>query len=151
MAEPALKKDVFLALAAIAWADGQLDADEADAIVRTAVEEGIELDAIAEIEAATSAKVDLGVIDRTTMSKNDRLFVYAVACWIARMDGKVTPEEEAALATLGERLGVPERPRALAEGIAREVAGMAEGDRPARYDLPAVRRLIGERLKRNPA
>jgi uncharacterized membrane protein YebE (DUF533 family) len=151
MTEPTLKKDVFLALAAVAWADGQLDADEADAIVRTAVDEGLELDAIAEIEAATSSKIDLGVIDRSSMSKTDRLFVYAVACWIARMDGKVTPEEERALKDLGERLGVPERPRALAESIARDVAAMPEGDRPARYDLPAVRRLIGERLQKQSA
>ena len=151
MAEPTLKKDVFLALAAVGWADGKLDADEADAIVRAAVDEGLELEEIASIEEATSSKVDLGVVDRAAMSKSDRLFVYAVACWIARMDGKVTPEEASTLATLGERLGVPEKPRATAEAIAREVAEMPEGDRPARYDLPAVRRLIGERLKRSPS
>ena len=32
-------KDVFIALAAVAWADGTLDPDEADAIVRAAVDE----------------------------------------------------------------------------------------------------------------
>jgi hypothetical protein len=36
-----LNKDVFLALAAIAWADGSLDPDEADGIVRAAVDEGL--------------------------------------------------------------------------------------------------------------
>jgi uncharacterized membrane protein YebE (DUF533 family) len=151
MTEPRLRKDVFVALAAIAWADGKLDPDEADAIVRTAVEEGLELDEIAAIEEATSKKIDLGAIDRSGMTKEDRLFVYAVACWIARMDGKVTPEETAALAQLGDRLGVPERPRAAAESIAREVAALPEGDRPHRYELPKVRRLIGERLQKAPA
>ena len=141
-----LNRDVFLALAAIGWADGRLDSEEADAIVRAAVEAGLELEAIEEIEAATRERIDLGTIDRSTLSKADRLFVYALACWIARLDGDVTDEEGAALAALGERLGVPERPRAAAESIAREIAALPEGDRPARYDVVKLRRTIGERL-----
>jgi uncharacterized membrane protein YebE (DUF533 family) len=147
MSEPRLRKDVFVALSAVAWADGKLDPDEADAIVRAAVDEGLSLEEIAEIESSTKSKVDLGAIDRAGLSKEDRLFVYAVACWIARMDGQVTPEESAALAQLGEKLGVPERPRAHAEDVAKQVAAMPEGDRPARYDLAALRRILGERLR----
>jgi uncharacterized membrane protein YebE (DUF533 family) len=146
MAEGRLKRDVFVALAAIGWADGQLDEEEADAIVRAAVDEGLELEEIAEIEEATSKKIDLGVIDRGGLTKEDRLFVYGVACWIARMDGEVTAAEAAALATLGERLGVPERPRAAIEEMVRDVAALPEGDRPARYDLAKLRGLIGARL-----
>lgn len=148
MSEARLGRDVFVALAAIGWADGKLDADEADAIVRAAVDEGLELDEIGEIEAATKTKIDLGVVDRASLTKEDRLFVYGIACWIARMDGEVTAEEATALAKLGERLGVPEKPRAVVEQIARDVAAMPEGDRPARYDLAALRRLISDRLKR---
>ena len=142
-----MNKDVFVALAAVAWADGELDPEEADAIVRAAVDEGLELEEIAEIEAVTRNKIDLAGVERSGLSKEDRLFVYAVACWIARIDGKVTAEEHVALAALGERLGVPERSRAAAEQVANEVAEMPEGDRPARYDLAKVRELIGERLK----
>jgi uncharacterized membrane protein YebE (DUF533 family) len=146
-AEPKLRRDVFVALAAVAWADGKLDADEADAIVRAAVDEGLPLEEIAEIESATRTRVDLTALDRTGLNKEDRLFVYAVACWIAQLDGAVTAEESTALAGLGERLGIPERPRAHAEAAAREVAAMPEGDRPARYDLVALRRILGERLR----
>jgi uncharacterized membrane protein YebE (DUF533 family) len=147
MSEPRLRKDVFVALAAIAWADGEVDPDEADGIVRAALDEGLSLEEIGEIEASTKTKVELGAIDKAGLSKEDRLFVYAVACWIARMDGKVTAEESAGLAALGERLGVPERPRGHAEAIARQVAEMPEGDRPARYDLAALRRILQERLR----
>jgi uncharacterized membrane protein YebE (DUF533 family) len=141
-----MRKDIFVALAAVAWVDGHLDADEADAIVRAAADDGVPLEEIAAIEEATKAPVDLGVIDRTGMSKEDRLFVYAVACWIARIDGRVTAQEGDLLAKLGERLGIPERPRVRAEAIAREVAELPDGDRPARYDLMALRRILGERL-----
>ncbi len=148
MTEKRLAKDIFVALAAVAWADGKLDSDEADAIVRAAADEGLPLEEIADIEASTQKPVDLGVVNRSAMSKDDRLFVYAVACWIARMDGRVTDGESAALAKLGERLGIPERPRGHAESIAREVAEMPEGDRPARYDLAALRRTLSERLQK---
>jgi uncharacterized membrane protein YebE (DUF533 family) len=135
-------KDVFVALAAIGWADGKLDPDEADAIVRAAVDSGLELEEIAAIEEATRERVELGAIDKKGLSKADRLFVYAIACWIARLDGKVTDDESTALAGLAEELEVPERPRANAEKRAAEVAALPDGDRPARYDLAKVRALL---------
>jgi uncharacterized membrane protein YebE (DUF533 family) len=147
MNDKRLGKDIFVALAAIAWADGQLDPDEADAIVRAAVDEGLSLEEIADIEESTKQPVDLGVIDRAGLTKDDRLFVYAVACWIARLDGSVSAAESDALGVLGERLGIPERPRVHAEAVAREIAELPEGDRPARYDLTALRRTLGDRLR----
>src|ERR1051325_5691865 len=111
--KPRLGRDVFIALAAVGWADGKLDQEEADAIGRTALEEGLELAEIAEIEAATKQHIDLGVIDRKSLSKEDRLFVYAVACWLSRLDGVVSAAEARALSDLGEALKIPEKPRAI--------------------------------------
>jgi uncharacterized membrane protein YebE (DUF533 family) len=147
MTEARFRKDVFIALAAVAWADGKVDPDEADAIVRAAVEEGLSIEEITAIEEATKEPIDLGVIDRSGLSKEDRLFVYAVACWIARMDGQVSEAETDALAKLGERLGIPERPRVHAEALVRQVADLPSGDRPAMYDLARLRQLLGERLR----
>lgn len=140
-----LGRDVFISLAAIGWADGKLDADEADAIVRAALDEGLTLDEINEIEAATKAPVSLDFIDRSFMGKDDRLFVYAMAAWIARIDGQVTPDEVEALSKLGDLLGVPARPRQAAEALAQEIA-QADGDKPFRYDLARLRATITERL-----
>jgi len=141
-----LGRDVYIALAAVGWADGELDREEADAIVRTALEEGLDIDEIAEIEQATKERVELGVVEQRNLSKEDRLFVYAVASWMTRLDGVVSSNELSALARLGEALKIPERPRALVDGIAQDVANLSD-DRPARYDLPALRRIIGERLR----
>lgn len=143
--KPRLGRDIYVALAAVGWADGQLDRDEADAIVRTALEEGLGIEEIEEIERATQQPVDLGVIDRKNLSKEDRLFVYAVASWMTRLDGVMTESEQAALGRLGDALKIPERPRAIVDGIAQDVANMSD-DRPDRYDLPALRRIIGQRL-----
>ncbi len=140
-----LARDVFIALAAIGWADGKLDGDEADAIVRAALEEGLDLAAIAEIEAAVKAPVALDFLDRSAMGKDDRLFVYAMACWVARIDGEVTAGEVAALNQLGLLLGVPDRPRRAAEALVQEIA-RTDGDKPLRYDLPRLRKTIEEQL-----
>ena len=144
--KPRLGRDVYIALAAVGWADGNLDQEEADAIVRTALEEGLDITEIAEIEAATKERVDLGVIDRKNLSKEDRLFVYAVACWLTRLDGQVTEAETKALADLAEALKIPEKPRSVVDGIAQDIANRGD-DRPSRYDLLGLRRAIGDRLK----
>ena len=141
-----LGRDVYIALAAVGWSDGRLDQEEADAIVRTALEEGLDIDEIAEIEAATKNPIDLGVVDRKNLSKEDRLFVYAVASWITRLDGVVTEKEEEVLGKLGDALKIPAKPRAVVDALAQEVATMSD-DRPARYDLIALRRIIGDRLE----
>jgi uncharacterized membrane protein YebE (DUF533 family) len=140
-----LGRDVFLALAAVGWADGQLTPEGADAIVRTALEEGIDLEEIKQIEEATKTPIDIGVVDRVGMSKADRLYVYAVASWIASLDGKVSEKEEEALAKLGAALGVPEAPRKHADEIMRQIA--LEGDRPMRFDLARLRSTLAERLE----
>lgn len=146
MGKAKLGRDVYLALAAVGWADGKLDAEEADAIVRMAAEEDLPIEEIAEIEEATKKPLDIGIIDRSGMSKEDRLFVYAVAAWMTRLDGVTTDAELASLTRLGDALKIPEKPRAQADAIAQQVALMPEGDRPERYDLRALRQILSERL-----
>jgi hypothetical protein len=156
VSHPRLPKEAFLALAVVAWADRRLDPDEADAIVRAAADEDLSIEELEEVEAGThsyrdqphDAKTppDLSFLDRSSMSKEDRVFLYAVACWIAQIDRVVTPEESNVLRLLGERLGVPDRLRARAEELASEVAALPEGDRPARYELRKLRERIGDKL-----
>lgn len=143
---PILGRDIYLALAAVGWADGQLTQEAADAIVRTALEEGLPFEDVAEIEEATKqSKMSVGDINRMNMSKADRLYVYAVASWITELDGNVSDKEKAALADLGEALGVPPAPRRHADAIMREVA--AQGDRPDRFDLLTLRKTLSARLE----
>lgn len=144
---PAFGLDVYLALAAVGWADGNLDQEEADAIVKTAVEEGLSLEEIERVEHATQYPVPVGSIDQTRMSEEDRLFVYAVAAWMTRLDGAVSQRERRVLALLGDALKLPERAREHAQQVVYDVAGLTEDLRPLRYDLVALRRVIGERLR----
>jgi uncharacterized membrane protein YebE (DUF533 family) len=141
-----LGRDVYIALAAVGWADGKLEPDEADAIVRAALDEGLELADIAEIESATKNPVSIGSVDQR-LSKEDRLYVYGIAAWIARIDGVVTDGESGALGKLGDALKIPDRPREIVSKIVEDIAQLSGDSRPDRYDLPELRRVIGERLK----
>ncbi|MBW2457309.1 MAG: hypothetical protein JRI68_22565 [Deltaproteobacteria bacterium] len=146
MTEEKIGRDVFLALAAVGWADGKLDLGEADAIVRMALEEGLELEEIEEIEKATKKPLDIGEIDISEMSKADRLFVYSVGSWITRVDGHVADEEIAALDKLGEALKIPERPRQHADKIVAEIGKLGESEEAAFFNLPKLRRTLKVRL-----
>ncbi len=146
MEEQKLGRDVFFALAAVGWADGKLDSNEADAIVRTALDEGLDIDEISEIEEATKKPIDIGSIDISKLSKADRLFVYAVGSWIVRIDGTVADEELEVLDKLGKVLKIPQRPRVHADVIAQEIGTLGESDEPAFYNLPKLRRTLKVRL-----
>jgi tellurite resistance protein len=142
---PILGRDVYLALAAVGWADGQLTTEAADAIVRTALEEGLSFEDVAAIEEATKTPKPVGDVNRMNMSKADRLYVYAVASWIAALDGHVSENEQKALAQLADALGVPATPREHADAIMRQIA--EQSDRPERFDLLALRQTLDSRLE----
>ena len=142
----ALSRDVFIALAAIGWADGHLDPEEADGIVRAALESGLDLDDVHQIEEATKKPCELETIDRSKLSGLERTFVYATAIWLVRLDGTVDNEEKMALKKLGDLLNLPDGVRSQASAAALEVAQLPSGDRPARYDFTRLRERLEERL-----
>lgn len=141
-----LSRDVFLALCAIGWADGELDREEADGILRAASEADLSLEELNEIEQATKTRNTLQALDKKTMTPLERTFVYATAIWLARLDGHVDPEERVALHKLGDLLGLPDGIRTHASAAALEVAQLPSGDRPARYDFARLRERLWERL-----
>jgi uncharacterized membrane protein YebE (DUF533 family) len=131
----------------VGWADGKLDEQEADAIVRLASDEGLELEEIADIEEATRDPQSLKGFRLASLPEADRLFVYAVAAWMTRLDGKVSESEVAQLHQLGDSMNLSSEQRIAVDGISRDVAELPAGDRPLRYDLGKVRRLIVDRLR----
>jgi len=142
-----LGKDALLALAAIGWADGDLADEEAKAIVRAAGEAGHKGKDLEAIEAAVREKHELASLDLDAMSPRDRVFVYATAVWLARIDGVVESGEREALWKLGDILRLPDGIRTQASAAAYEVAQLAGEDRPDKYDFVALEEQIAKRLK----
>ncbi len=136
-----MNHDVFVVLAAVASADGKIDADELVALERAAQAHGADF---ASIRAAAANGVD--ALDLSGVAASERLFVYAMAYWMSRLDGDLTEDEDAVLARLGQKLALADEPRMNAEAAVDEVAALPAGSRPDRFDLDKLHALLAERL-----
>ena len=145
--EPKLNNQVFLALATIAWANGKLAPEERAGILSAARNAGYSEEALAYLSKLIETRVELSSLSLHRISAVDRVFVYAAAEWVARIDGRVVPGEEAALQALGDFLKVSEEVRANARRIVLEIAKLPGGDRPDRYDLVKLREAIEASMK----
>lgn len=103
-----MSRDVFVALAAIAWADGEVSEAEATALIGAAEASGLrgaELDAV---RSALSSRTELDRLSQLSLAAEEREFVYAIASWLVRVDGVIEPAETAALARLAGILSLGE-------------------------------------------
>jgi uncharacterized membrane protein YebE (DUF533 family) len=123
-------RDTLIALAAVAWADGKIEASEAAGIRSAAQQLGLGEHDLRAVEETLRRPVPLEEVETIRMNRLTRLFTYAVAVWIAEIDGAVPPPEEAALNLLGERLGLSgvARDRAKSAGVAEVTAAGAAQD-----------------------
>jgi hypothetical protein len=138
-----LPKQSFLALAAIGWADGALERIEATGLLRAAREAGVAGTDFTEIERAVSTKTTLDAVDLSALGPREQVFTYALAAWLAQLDGVVSTSEKGPLAELGDKLGLAPALRARAAAAANDIACLPGGGRPERYDF----QKLGERLK----
>ncbi|MBK8258990.1 MAG: TerB family tellurite resistance protein [Polyangiaceae bacterium] len=140
-----LPKESFLALAAVAWADGTYQKNEGTALLRAAKEHGIEGDALAELESATKQRTSLESVHFESLSEWDKVLTYALAAWIALLDGIVSTEEHASLRALAGRLGLSAAHRERAGAAAFDVSVLPDG-RPDKYDFVKLTARLRERM-----
>jgi hypothetical protein len=139
-----LTKDALLALCAIAWADGWMSPEEQRAICDAASLSGLDdadFDCVVE---ATTVRSDLLTIDPTTLGHAERMFLLAVALWIARVDGRISQEELSFVDVLADYLDLDGRARTSAMIAADEVARASP--LPGRYDILGLAHALGRAL-----
>jgi hypothetical protein len=142
-----LGKNVFLALAAVGIADGVASADELEAVVHAAKDSGIDGEDLEEIKAAArSGKGNFAEVNRLPLTPEERLFAYAIAAWLVRIDGMVMPEEKLALAKLGDALCLADGDRTRASAASFKISQLDPTLRPQRFDLAALADAVREAL-----
>jgi hypothetical protein len=141
-----LPAQTFVALAAVGWADGSLKRSEATALVDAAKKLGLEGSALAAVELSTKGTVALDAFEPGAMTRWERVLTYALASWLARLDGVESRDESTVLRRLGERLGLDEGVRQRAAGAAFDIAVLPLGGRPDRYDFPKLAARLRERM-----
>ncbi len=140
-----LPKQSFLALAAVAWADGTYQKNEGAALLRAAKEHGLEADALAELEAATKKRVELTSVELDGLGEWEKVLTYALAAWIALLDGVVSTSEHASLRALGAQLNLAQPLRERAAAAAFDVSVLPDG-RPDKYDFGKLVARLRERM-----
>ena len=141
-----LPPQAFVALAAVAWADGRLTRSEATALVDAARKHGLAGEDLAAVTRSTTAPVAIDAFDPGAMTKWERVVTYALASWLARLDGVQSTSESDLLGRLGDRLGIEAALRQRAAGAAFDIAVLPEGGRPDRYDFEKLLARLHERM-----
>ena len=142
-----LPKQSFLALAAVGWADGSLQRNEATGLLRAAKECGVAGDDLAEVEHAIKTKTAIeSVASSSGLSQWQTVLTYALASWLAKLDGVQSTDESDALGKLGESLGLDKALRQRAAAAANDIACLPEGGRPERYDFAKLAARLKERM-----
>ena len=141
-----LPKESFLALVAVGWVDKQLQRVEVTGLMRAAKEAGLAAEDIAAIEAATKTPMDLGALDFSKLGQWEQVLTYALAAWIAQVDGVVSTSESDMLADLGTKLGLAEPLRKRAAVAANDIACLPQGGRPDKYDFEKLIARLKERM-----
>jgi hypothetical protein len=143
-----LAKNVFLAISAIGVADGAATDKQLEALVHAAQQSGIQG---ADLEEIRQAKGDFAGVGKLPLSPEERLFAYAIATWLARVDGMVMPEEKMALMKLGNALKLADGDRTRASAASFKVSELDPSVRPDRFDLEkladAIRVALAESMR----
>ena len=142
-----LGKNVFLALTAVGMADSAASESELEGLVHAAASSGIEGAELEEItQAARSQKGNFAEVKRLSLTPEERLFAYAIAAWLVRIDGMVMPEEKMALAKFGDALLLADGDRTRASAASFRVSQLDANARPERFDLSALGDAIRQAL-----
>jgi uncharacterized tellurite resistance protein B-like protein len=135
-------KNVLVALASVIGADGKVEPAEMKELLRAAEHEGLSEADLRAVEAASAKPLDPATLDH-----DERLFVYAIAYWLSRVDGEMSESEDKVITKIGKELGLADGERMGAEGLVDEIAATAGNDRPERFDIAQLRKTIGPRLR----
>jgi tellurite resistance protein len=141
-----LTKEPFLALAALAWADGRMTKEESAGLLRAASTFGVVEDDYQAVAAATETAVELGDVDLGSITEWAKALTYAFACWLTQIDGSMNASERETLQRLGEGLGLPDLKLKAAASAAFDISCLPGGHKPERYDLVALEARLREKL-----
>jgi tellurite resistance protein len=138
-------RNTVLALCAIAWADGKIDPEEAVGIRDAAKQLGLSSDDLTAVDAALAQAFDLSQVETVRMNRLTRLFTYACGVWIAGLDGSIGAEEQKALQTLGDRVGLSDVARTRAQTVV--TGALSGGDvSKSKIDLQKLRSRLSAGL-----
>jgi tellurite resistance protein len=141
-----LRKEGFLAVVAVARADGLVRADESRGLLGAAREAGLSEAEQAEVQGALDAGLDLEALDLAALTGRERALTYAFAVWLAKVDGVVNAEELKTLRRLGALLALPEPKLKSAASAAFDITCLPGGHRPEKFEFSKLEERLRDKL-----
>lgn len=141
-----MPKNGFLAITAVARADGLVRPDEAKGLSQAARECGLSEAELAEVTQATENGTPLDSLDLANLTGAERALTYAFAMWLAKVDGVVNTSELQTLRDLGGRLDLPEPKLQAAASAALDIACLPGGNRPEKFEFAKLEARLREKL-----
>ena len=127
-------------LFAVGWIDGELRPSEVHLIMEAAKAEGLTGEELAALEMCCRGPVDFGELDDEALDADGRLYVYAISSWIARTDGRVSPEEVSALHAVATVIGVTGRGRQAMDEV-------IDGLNASEFSVTVLREAISAKVR----
>jgi hypothetical protein len=141
-----LRKEGFLAVVAVARADGLLRADEARGLLVGAKDVGLSEAEVAEVQRALDQGIDLDSLDLASLGGAEKALTYAFAMWLAKVDGVVNAEELATLRKLGSLLDLPDPKLKAAASAAFDITCLPGGNRPEKFEFSKLEARLRDKL-----
>jgi tellurite resistance protein len=141
-----LRKEGFVAIAAVARADGLLQKDELNGLLGAARDAGLSPADVSEVERALSDGEPLSEIDFSGLSGAERGLTYALAHWLASVDGIVNTQELATLRELASKLDLPDLQLKAAAAAAFDIVCLPGGHRPEKFQFADLEARLREKL-----
>jgi len=141
-----LRKEGFLAVVAVARADGLLRADESRGLLGAAKEVGLGEEELSEVRAALDRGLELASLDLSGLTGAERALTYGFAMWLAKVDGVVNAEELATLRKLGAQLDLPEPKLKAAASAAFDITCLPGGNRPEKFEFSKLEQRLRDKL-----
>jgi hypothetical protein len=141
-----LRKEGFLAIVAVARADGLVRKDEVNGLLNAAKSVGLNEAELTEVNAALANGLALEDLDLSGLTGAERALTYALAMWLAKVDGVVNAEELATLRKLGVKLDLPEPKLKSAASAAFDIVCLPGGNRPEKFEFSALEARLREKL-----
>lgn len=141
-----LRKEGFLAVVAVARADGLLRADESRGLLGAAKEVGLSETELGEVQAALDKGLELESLDLASLSGAEKALTYGFAMWLAKVDGVVNAEELATLRKLGALLELPEPKLKSAASAAFDITCLPGGNRPEKFEFKKLEDRLRDKL-----
>jgi tellurite resistance protein len=141
-----LRKEGFLAVVAVARADGLLRADESRGLLGAAKEVGLTDGELSEVQAALDKGLELEALDLGGLTGSEKALTYGFAIWLAKVDGVVNAQELATLRRLGTLLDLPEPKLKSAASAAFDITCLPGGNRPEKFEFSKLEARLREKL-----